>query len=391
MLFDNTQRAYHLKTDRELYKAYYLFRLISNSTLVTVGSWFAQLSLKLRLPVAPLFKATVFSQFCAGLNKEESLELVNKLESYKINSYLHFAAEESKTEEGMDISLANTLETLSFSKESSSLPFTVFKATALGPMSLFKKKVDKIDFTNSEEETWKRVLNRIDTCCENAKKMGVNLLIDAEESWFQDAIDEIAESLMEKYNKETPFVYTTLQMYRKDRLEYLKNLHENATKKGFKIGVKLVRGAYIEKEKSRALQLGISSPICESKLMTDLNFNAGLDFILKNLEDCSLFLGSHNEQSVKRVIDWMEENKIEKDHPHVWFSQLLGMADHISFNLASEGYSVVKYLPYGPVSEVISYLIRRAEENTSVSGQTPRELSLIKKELKRRKATVSSS
>ncbi len=391
MLFDNTQKAYHLKSDKQLQKAYYLFQLISNQTLVSLGSWFAKIALKLKLPVAPIFKATVFSQFCAGLNKEESLSLVEKLKAYRIQSYLHFAAEESKTEQGMDLSLENTLETLSFSKESSSLPFSVFKATAFGPISLFEKKSAKRAFTTIENHTWGRVLKRIHKCCETAKELNVNLLIDAEESWFQDAIDEIAEDLMEKYNKKTPLIYTTLQMYRKDRLDYLKKLQDKATKKGFKIGIKLVRGAYIEKENSRAIQSGVSSPICDSKQLTDINFNAGLDFILEHHEECSLFLGSHNESSVQRVIDWMTKNKIEKDHPHIWFSQLLGMADHISFNLAFEGYRVVKYLPYGPVEEVIPYLIRRAEENTSVSGQTPRELSLIKKELQRRKTKTSRS
>lgn len=389
MRFENTQKAYHLKSDKELYKAYYLFRMISNQTLVSFGSRLTRMALKLKLPVAPLFKATVFSQFCAGLTKEHSLELVEKLEVSKIQSCLIFAAEESKSEQGMDTCLENTLETLIFSKQKASLPFTVIKLTALGPISLFEKKGAKVPFTAKEVETWQRTLNRINTCCEKAAALGAHLLIDAEESWLQDAIDEIAESLMEKYNKETTLIYTTLQMYRKDRLNYLKNLHKKATKKGFKIGVKLVRGAYIEKENLRALELEIPSPICESKEQTDLNFNAGLDFILDHLSHCSLFLGSHNEYSVSRVLEWMEKNKVAKDHPNIWFSQLLGMADHISFNLASEGYRVVKYLPFGPVNEVIPYLIRRAEENTSVSGQTPRELSLIEKELKRRKTMAS--
>ena len=389
MRFENTQKAYHLKSDEELYKAYYLFRIISNQTLVSFGSTLTRMALKFKLPVAPLFKATVFSQFCAGLTKEDSLELVKKLEVSKIQSCLIFAAEESKTEQGMETSLENTLETLIFSKQWSSLPFTVIKLTALGPISLFEKKGAKVSFTTKEEDDWQRTLNRINTCCEKAAALGAHLLIDAEESWLQDAIDEIAESLMEKYNKETTLIYTTLQMYRKDRLSYLKNLHKKATKKGYKIGVKLVRGAYIEKENLRALALEIPSPICESKEQTDLNFNAGLDFILDHLSDCSLFLGSHNEYSVRRVLEWMERNKVARDHPNIWFSQLLGMADHISFNLASTGYRVVKYLPFGPVNEVIPYLIRRAEENTSVSGQTPRELSLIEKELKRRKTKAS--
>ena len=384
MKFDNTQKAYQLKTNRDLKKAYYLFLLFSSEKLVSIGSSITRLILRMKLPVSYIFKITFFSQFCAGLNKKESLKAVNSLKSYKILSYLHYAVEAVKTEKGMEISKNNTLETLSFSKENKALPFSVFKATSLGPINLFKKKSSGIALTDSEKNEWKRIELRIDTCCAAAKKIGVKMLIDAEESWIQPAIDEIAESLMEKYNKKTPVIYTTLQMYRKDRMIYIKNLYDKATKRDFKVGIKLVRGAYIEKENLKAYELGKPSPICESKELTDQNFNNGLDYMLSKLNIGSLFMGSHNEQSILRVTEWMSKNKISKNHPHIWFSQLYGMADHISFNLASSGYQVVKYVPYGPVNEVIPYLIRRAEENTSITGQTPRELSLIKKELERR-------
>lgn len=384
MKFDNTQKAYQLKTNRDLKKAYYLFLLFSSEKLVSIGSSITRLIFRMKLPVSYIFKITFFSQFCAGLNKKESLKAVDSLKSYKILSYLHYAVEAVKTEKGMEISKNNTLETLSFSKENKALPFSVFKATSLGPINLFKKKSSGIALTDSEKNEWKRIELRIDTCCAAAKKIGVKMLIDAEESWIQPAIDEIAESLMEKYNKKTPVIYTTLQMYRKDRMIYMKNLYDKATKRDFKVGIKLVRGAYIEKENLKAYKLGKPSPICESKELTDQNFNNGLDYMLSKLNIGSLFMGSHNEQSILRVTEWMSKNKISKNHPHIWFSQLYGMADHISFNLASSGYQVVKYVPYGPVNEVIPYLIRRAEENTSITGQTPRELSLIKKELERR-------
>jgi proline dehydrogenase len=388
MKFDNTQKAYQLKTDRDLQKAYYLFLLFSNEKLVSIGSFVTRLILKMKLPVSYIFKITFFSQFCAGLNKKESLKAVDSLKSYKILSYLHYAVEAVKTEKGMEISKNNTLETLSFSKENKALPFSVFKATSLGPINLFEKKSEGISFTDSERIEWERIQLRIDACCAAAKQIGVKMLIDAEESWIQPAIDEIAESLMEKYNKKTPVIYTTLQMYRKDRMIYMKNLYNKATKRGFKVGIKLVRGAYIEKENLKAYKLGKPSPICESKELTDQNFNNAIDYMLSKLNIGSLFMGSHNEQSILRVTEWMSQNKISKNHPHIWFSQLYGMADHISFNLASSGYQVVKYVPYGPVNEVIPYLIRRAEENTSIRGQTPRELSLIKKELKRRRTRV---
>ena len=384
MKFDNTQKAYQLKTNRDLKKAYYLFLLFSSEKLVSIGSSITRLIFRMKLPVSYIFKITFFSQFCAGLNKKESLKAVDSLKSYKILSYLHYAVEAVKTEKGMEISKNNTLETLSFSKENKALPFSVFKATSLGSINLFKKKSSGIALTDSEKNEWKRIELRIDTCCAAAKKNGVKMLIDAEESWIQPAIDEIAESLIEKYNKKTTVIYTTLQMYRKDRMIYMKNLYDKATKRDFKVGIKLVRGAYIEKENLKAYELGKPSPICESKELTDQNFNNGLDYMLSKLNIGSLFMGSHNEQSILRVTEWMSKNKISKNHPHIWFSQLYGMADHISFNLASSGYQVVKYVPYGPVNEVIPYLIRRAEENTSITGQTPRELSLIKKELERR-------
>jgi len=388
MNFDNTQKAYQLKTDRDLQKAYYLFLLFSNKKLVSIGSSFTRLILRMKLPVSYIFKITFFSQFCAGLNKKESLKVVNSLRSYKILSYLHYAVEAVKTEKGMEISKNNTLETLSFSNENKALLFSVFKATSLGPINLFEKKSSGITLTDSEKNEWKRIELRIDTCCAAAKKIGVKMLIDAEESWIQPAIDQIAESLMEKYNKKIPLIYTTLQMYRKDRMIYMKNLYNKASKRNFKVGIKLVRGAYIEKENLKAYKLGKPTPICESKELTDQNFNNGIDYMLSKINIGSLFLGSHNEQSILRVTEWMSQNKISKNHPHIWFSQLYGMADHISFNLASSGYQVVKYVPYGPVNEVIPYLIRRAEENTSITGQTPRELSLIKKELKRRRVRV---
>ena len=384
MKFDNTQKAYQLKTNRDLKKAYYLFLLFSSKKLVSMGSFFTRLILRMKLPVSYIFKITFFSQFCAGLNKKESLKAVNSLNSYKILSYLHYAVEAVKTEKGMEICKNNILETLSFSKENKALPFSVFKATSLGPINLFEKKSSGIALTDSEKNEWKRIELRINTCCAAAKKIGVKLLIDAEESWIQPAIDEIAESLMEKYNKKTPVIYTTLQMYRKDRMIYMKNLYDKATKQDFKVGIKLVRGAYIERENLKAYKLGKPSPICESKELTDQNFNNGIDYMLSKLNIGSLFMGSHNEQSILRVTEWMSKNKISKNHPHIWFSQLYGMADHISFNLASSGYQVVKYVPYGPVNEVIPYLIRRAEENSSITSQTPRELSLIKKELERR-------
>ena len=386
MKFENTKIAYSLKTDRELYKAYILFKIFSKNFLVYFGSKLALLVIKVGLPFNFLFRHTVFFQFCAGDNEKDSLKRVESLSKLNVSSYMHFAAEGQKNEDGMDRSLERVLETLKISKLNESLPFAVFKATAFGPVELFEKKTKGNKLSEDELAVWDRVIRRINTCCEFAKNENVRLLIDAEESWLQDAIDEIALELMRKYNTgKEPLIFNTAQMYRKDRFSYLKNLINTAKRENFQIGIKLVRGAYMEKENDKALKKGYSSPIFDSKEETDKNFNAGLYLILSNLNQCELFLGSHSEDSTLRVIDWMKEKKLSKNHSRIWFSQLYGMADHISFNLASAGYQVIKYVPYGPIKEVIPYLIRRAEENTSIKGQTPRELSLIRKELKRRK------
>ena len=385
MNFEDTEEAYRSKTNNELYRALYLYRLIANSTLVALGTKIVLWALQLGLPISGIFKRTVFRQFCAGTKKEDSIKLVSRLADLKVKSYMHFAAEGQNSEAGMDASLEKTLETLSFSKETEALPFAVFKATSLGPFPLFEKKSKGVKFNKEEQAAWNRMLKRVQKCCSYAKKLNVRMLIDAEESWIQAAIDEIAEDLMETFNREQTLIFTTVQMYRKDRLSYMTALIQKAEAKGFTIGIKLVRGAYIEKENKRARELGIPSPICESKEATDGNFNAALDLILPKVDRCNLFIGSHSESSILKVTQWMKAHQLPNDHPTIWFSQLYGMADHISFNLASSGYQVVKYVPYGPVKEVIPYLIRRAEENTSVSGQTPRELNLIKKQIDRRK------
>ena len=385
MNFENTEHAYKLKSNRELFRALYLFKLISNQRLVAFLTKVAILAIKFKLPISFLFKYTVFKQFCSGISEKDSIDEVDRLASYNVKSYMHYASESQKSEVGMDESLTKILDTLKFSSGKSALQFTVFKATSLGPIDLFEKVSAGIDLNYEEKNIWRRVLNRIEVCCKTARSLNVKIFIDAEESWIQSAIDDIAESMMAKFNTKKAYVFTTIQMYRIDRLAYLKKIIDKAEEKKFLIGVKLVRGAYMEKENIRAKNLGISSPICKNKKATDLNFDKALEHIIDKVHICNLFIGSHNEESIIKATKLMNKYKYKNNHPFIWFSQLYGMADHISFNLALEGYQVVKYVPFGPVKEVIPYLIRRAEENTSVSGQTPRELSLIKKEIKRRK------
>ena len=391
-LFDNTQRAYIHKSRNELYKTYLLFTAFSYPFFVRISGQIIVFHLQIGFPIKGLLKRTIFEQFCAGQQENDSLKVVQSLNSFNIKSYMHYASEGQKTETGMEESLSKILETIKLSQNNESLPFTVFKSTALGSSSLFEKKTAGIALSDEEQLDWNQTLNRIYQCGEEAQNSNVRLLIDAEESWLQGAIDQIALDLMKKYNKgNQPLIYTTIQMYRKDRLPYLKKLLDQTKTENFQMGVKLVRGAYLEKENQRALTQSYPSPICESKEATDENFNQGLYLILNHLDHCELFLGSHSEDSTQRVLDWMEEHQIPASNSRIWFSQLYGMADFLSFNLANLGYQVVKYVPYGPIKEVIPYLIRRAEENSSVQGQSPRELTLIKRELKRRRTLKAES
>ncbi|MCJ7466064.1 MAG: proline dehydrogenase family protein, partial [Maribacter sp.] len=264
-------------------------------------------------------------------------------------------------------------------------PFAVFKPTGYGRFLLFEKIGEGKSLTKAEQAEWDRVVARFDVTCKKAFDLDVSLLIDAEESWMQDAADSLVEEMMRKYNTKKAVVFNTLQMYRWDRMDYLKNLHEKAKKEGFKIGMKLVRGAYMEKENERAEEKEYPTPICASKEATDDNFDMAISYMVDHLDTISLFAGTHNEKSCYKLMELMQTKRIAPSNPRIWFGQLYGMSDHITFNLAKKGYNVAKYLPFGPVRDVMPYLIRRAEENTSVAGQTSRELSLLKKERKRRK------
>ena len=384
MLLDNTKNGFTLKSNFELRKAYFLFKIISNKTLTNLGKLALEVSLKLRLPILFIVKGTVFEQFCSGETLDESFDTVKKLNNKNVKSYLHYSVEGLENEDSYDLSLNEVLSSIEFVAEKPILDFTVFKPTAIASTQILKKVSSNKSLDEKEKILFDKSLDRFDKICLLAHKKDVKVLVDAEESWIQDAIDEIVLSMMIKYNKKKAIVFNTSQMYRHDRLNYLKNLHINSLKNNFFIGIKLVRGAYIEKENKRAKRNNYLSPICSSKELTDQNFNDGASFILSNLDKFSLFSGTHNEESILKIINVMENNNINRNDPSIWFGQLYGMSDNITFNLASEGFNVIKYLPYGPIKEVIPYLIRRADENTSVKGQTSRELDLIRTELKRR-------
>jgi proline dehydrogenase len=302
-----------------------------------------------------------------------------------VYSILDYSVEGKDTEDPLDDALEKTLMILDFVKEQEAIPYAVFKPTGYGRFALFQKVSEGKALTQQEQAEWGRVEDRFETTCQKAYDLDVPLLIDAEESWMQDAADALVETMMRKFNRDKAIVFNTLQLYRWDRMEYLKKMHEKARTDHFKLGIKVVRGAYMEKENERAEDLNYPTPICASKKKTDENFNKAIEYILDHLDSISLYAGTHNEASTYKLIELMNNKNIAPKDPRIWMGQLYGMSDHISFNLAAKGYNVTKYLPFGPVRDVMPYLIRRAEENTSVSGQTNRELELIKKERKRRK------
>ena len=384
-IFSNTQIAFSLKSDTELDRAYFLFKLIDNQPLVRIGTAVTNFALKANLPVEGLIRATVFDHFCGGVNEDDCIAVVDKMYSKGVSSVLDYSVEGKEEEEQFDAVLEKTLKLIDFAKEKKAIPFAVFKPSGFGRIDLYQAIGEGKKLSQAENEEWNRVVARFDKVCKASYDNNVALLIDSEESWMQDAVDDLVEVMMQKYNQSNPIVFNTLQMYRWDRLDYLKKLHQKAKVAGFHIGMKLVRGAYMEKENERAQEKGYSTPICASKEATDENYDAALKYMVDHIDTMSVFAGTHNELSTYFLMNMMEEKGIKSDDSKIWFGQLYGMSDNISFNLAAKGYNVAKYLPFGPVKDVMPYLIRRAEENTSVAGQTSRELLMIKEERNRRK------
>ena len=384
-LFDNTKTAFKLKSDSELERAYFLFKMIANEPLVRIGTAVTKFAINVNLPVEGLIRSTVFDHFCGGVSEKDCMPVVENLKSAGVYSVLDYSVEGKEEEAQFDATLDKVIELTFFAQKKEAMPFSVFKPTGFGRFEIWQKVSEKAKLSNEEQGEWNRIVARYERVCQAASEANVSILIDGEESWMQDAADELCEQMMEKYNKDRPVIYNTLQCYRWDRLDYLKGIHQRARKRGFQLGFKIVRGAYMEKENDRASERGYPTPICTSKLATDDNFNGVMQYIFEHLIDIAIFLGTHNEESSYLAMGIMKRMDIACANDKVWFGQLYGMSDHISYNMADEGYNVAKYIPFGPVKDVMPYLIRRAEENTSVAGQTSRELSLLKKEKKRRK------
>ncbi|MDX1828041.1 MAG: proline dehydrogenase family protein [Lutibacter sp.] len=384
-IFNNTEVAFALKSDSELDRAFYLFEMIKREPLVKIGTVLTKFALKTHLPVEGLIRSTVFDHFCGGVTEEDCMPVIDKMYTKNVHSVLDYSAEGKEDEVQFDFAMQKTLNTIKFGKEKDSLPFAVFKPTGLGRFDLYQKITEGKPLDAHEELEWKRIVERYDTISKAAYDADIPLLIDAEETWMQTAADDLIEDMMRKYNTKKVVVFGTLQLYRWDRLDYLKELHKRAKKDGFQIGMKLVRGAYMEKERERAEKFGYKDPICVNKAATDKMYNDVLTYMVENINEMAIFEGTHNEESSYLLMELIDKHKLEKNDERIWFGQLFGMSDHISYNLAELGYNVAKYLPFGPVKDVMPYLIRRAEENTSVAGQTNRELELLKAERLRRK------
>lgn len=384
--FDNTEIAFKSKSNGELTQSYLLFKAIGYNWLVKAGPAMVNGALSIGLPITGIIKKTVFKQFCGGESMTDCNNTIDLLNSYDVGTILDYSVEGEEKEENFNATATETLETISKAKGNAKIPFGVFKVTGLGRFDLLAKVNAKQDLTSTEESEFARLKNRIYNICKTAHDSDVRIFIDAEETWIQDAIDDLATEMMAEFNKEKCIVYNTLQLYRHDRLAYLKTSYEHAKANNYYLGVKLVRGAYMEKERERAEKMGYPSPIQPDKAASDRDYNEALRFSVANIDRISICAGSHNEESSLLLTQLMAENGIAINDRRIYFSQLFGMSDHISFNLSSAGYNVAKYLPYGPVKSVMPYLFRRAAENTSVKGQAGRELSLISKEVARRKA-----
>ncbi|MCW3105655.1 MAG: carbapenem antibiotics biosynthesis protein CarD [Segetibacter sp.] len=389
--FDNTENAFAYKTDKDLKTARFLFSSMGFQWVVDAGVRLTPFAMKTGLPVRGLIRKTIFRQFVGGETLEETIAIGDLLKKYGVDVILDYGLEGKEGEANFEKATEAFIRIINFAATRSNIPFISIKVTAFARFKLLQRLHEAprlrsgIHDNEAETDEWQRVKERMHRICSVAAEKNIGILVDAEESWIQDPVDRLTIEMMEIFNKEKPIVYNTIQLYRHDRLDFLKLSHRIAQQQKFKLAVKLVRGAYMEKERSRAASKGVQSPIQPDKQSTDADYDAAVNFCISNIENIACIVATHNEKSNLVAVELMEEKGLPFHHPHVHFSQLYGMSDHITFNLAKAGFSVSKYLPFGPLKEVIPYLMRRAQENSSVSGQTGRELALIKKEIKRRK------
>ncbi len=382
--FQNFEQAFIAKTDGELYRAYQLFNLMGNQLLNKVLTTATRVSFSIGLPIGPLVRITVFDQFCGGIHLRDCDEAVSKLGSYAVSTCLDYSVEAKKTNDGFDKTVEELIRMVEYANRNSHVSFVVIKPTAIAPLPLMEKMSKNQSLNIVERADWDRVKSRLEKVADVVSNNKQRLFIDAEDSWYQPCVDQFAIELMQEYNKKSATVFNTLQFYRWDRLEYLLKLIDRARSEGFILGLKNVRGAYLEKERSRATIRGYSSPIQNDKESTDRDYDLAISTCMDNLDVVNFCAATHNADSLHKLIALMREKELKNNDGRIWMSQLYGMGDNLSFNLAAEGYNVCKYLPYGPLNDVIPYLTRRAEENSSIAGQMGREQTMIYQEMCRR-------
>lgn len=382
--FQDTATAFAAKSDAALEEKYRLFKLLNSPFLNAIGTRAANFALSLGLPVEGLIKSTIFEQFCGGETVEECEPTIIDLGKANIGTILDYSVEGKATEGDFENTKEEIIRTIERAKDDPNVPFAVFKVTGVAPLGTLERLSAKKKLDAKSQAKCERIHNRVEEICSFAYKNNQAVFVDAEESWIQDAIDRMATDMMERYNLEQPIIFNTLQMYRTDRLQYLREARREAKNNGYLLAVKIVRGAYMEKERARAAELNYQSPIQPDKASTDRDYNAAINYCLDHIDDVAFVAGTHNEKSTQMLAQKMQARGIPENHPHIFYSQLFGMSDNLSYVLAKNNYNVSKYVPYGPVKDAIPYLIRRAQENSSAAGQVSRELELIAKELKRR-------
>jgi proline dehydrogenase len=383
--FENTEIAFRHSSNTDLKRAYWLFRIININFLVKIGPPITNFAVKIGLPIKGLIKATIFKHFCGGETIRECERTIKALETGGVGTILDYSIEGEDNEQVFDDTRDEIIRTIKRAAKDKAIPITVFKITGVGRFGLLEKLDEGSSLTAGEQMEWQKVQERVFDICDKAFSVGVPVMIDAEETWIQKTIDLLAINMMRYFNKEKAIVYNTYQLYRHDKLDSLMSDNEVAATEKFILGAKLVRGAYMEKERKRAEEKDYPSPIQPTKEATDKDFDLALEYCTDNIQTIAFVAGTHNEESCRLLTALLERKGIDPKNPHVYFAQLLGMSDNLSFNLADARYNVAKYVPYGPIKAVLPYLFRRAQENTAIAGQMSRELSLIVKEMKRRK------
>lgn len=383
--FNNSEISFRNRTKNDLREAYLLFKVMNNPFMVSLGKVLVRFAFSIHLPIEGIIRNTIYKYFVGGRNINDTAKSIESLKKRNIGTILDYAAEGEEEEDFFDNTLNEVIKTIEFAYKNNNIPFSVFKITGLGRFDLFVKVSNNETLSPEEEKEFERVENRVKTIFEKGYEFGIPILVDAEHSWIQPMLDDLVIKYMRLYNKEKAIVQNTYQMYRHDSLERIKNHHKLAKEEGFRLGLKIVRGAYMEIERKRAQEMNYPSPIQKDKESTDRDFNLAIEYLIDNVESIDFMVATHNEESSLLLAKLIEERNIDKKHPSIYFSQLYGMSDHISNNLAEKGYNVVKYVPYGEVKTMMPYLFRRAEENSSIKGQTSRELKLISKEIQRRK------